>query len=57
LRYLEITGGGDKAFGRGLFAMDPGEAERKARKQSEYQEELRMQMEEDRRRKEELKRK
>jgi hypothetical protein len=29
--------GGDKSYGRGLFVMDPDEAERKAQKQQQYQ--------------------
>ena len=55
--YLEISAGGDKAYGRGLFIADPHEAEARARKQEKYQEELRSQMEEDRRRKQDRKRK
>ena len=48
--------GGENSYGKGLFLADPEEAERKARKQEIYQEELRSQMEQDRKRKDDLKR-
>jgi hypothetical protein len=43
--------GGNQAFGRGLFVVDPDVAEREANKKLAYKEELRLQMEEKMRKK------
>ena len=55
--YSEISVGANNGFGPGLFPVDPEEAEREANKKMNYKEELRIQMDEQRRKKEEQKRK